>query len=438
MRHFISILFLLCLISCSGPTGYWSDPRVILISIDGLRADIVNNPAFAENHPYLARLMAEGEYCANVQTVFPSLTYPSHTSMITGVMPDKHGIVNNRPFIPEKNFVDWYWYADSIKVPTLITKAKQKGLVTLGVSWPVTVGAEMDWMLPEIKSVTDTISTVDLARKHDRPETFLESAKIRGAVPEDGNPSGYNRDLLLHEIFMDAFFRKAPHLSLYHMIETDLIQHEFGGKSDEAKDAFMFMDSLVGNIMAFLDENKLWETTTLMIAGDHGFRDYEKQVNINRLFEKDGWLTLKNGFISDWKVVCLGSGGSGFVRLKYPADRDFKKKVRLLLSKQEAFEVLEQRHMSGTLWAPEKTDFVLLANKGFGFVRSTEEPYITDRAGGSHGGDPRHKILKTGYIAAGRGIEKGVIDSMSVTDIAFKISDLLGLELENSVVMKDR
>ena len=123
------------MISCSGPTGYWSDPRVILISIDGLRSDIVNNPAFAENHPYLARLMAEGEYCANVQTVFPSLTYPSHTSMITGVMPDKHGIVNNRPFIPEKNFVDWYWYADSIKVPTLITKAKQKGLVTLGVSW---------------------------------------------------------------------------------------------------------------------------------------------------------------------------------------------------------------------------------------------------------------------------------------------------------------
>ena len=431
MKQIFPIFIILCFISCGGPRGNWSDPRVILISIDGLRGDILNNPTYTKDYPNLTRIMADGEYCTSVQTVFPSLTYPSHTSMITGVTPAKHGIVNNRPFMPKNNFVDWYWYADSIKVPTLITKASQNGLVTLGISWPVSVGAKMDWMLPEIKSINDTISTIDLVRKHDRPESFLESTKIRGVVPEDGNPSGYNRDLLLHEIFMDAFVRKAPHLSLYHMIETDLIQHEFGKSSNEAKDAFMFMDSLVGNILAFLDDNKLWESTTLIITGDHGFRDFEKQVSLNRLFEKEGWLKLNNGSISDWKVVCLGSGGSGFVRLKDPTDREFKKIVRLLLSKQDAFEILEQRHMNGALWAPRKTDFVLLANDGYGFVRSTEQPFIVEKSGGSHGGDPRRKILKTGYISMGRGVKKGTIKSMPITDIAFKISDLLGLDLEN-------
>ena len=327
MRQFILLFTLSCFLGCGGPRGGGDDPRVILISIDGFRGDILNSESFSKDLPNLARLSEMGELCSNVQTVFPSLTYPAHTSMITGVLPDKHGIVNNRPYSPEKNFVDWYWYADSIKVPTLITKSHEKGLVTLGVSWPVTVGAEMDWMVPEMKSVNDTISTINLVRKHDRPETFLESAKVRGVVPEDGNPSGYNRDLLLHEVFMDAFSRKAPHLSLYHMIETDLIQHKFGKKSNEARDAFMFMDSLVGNIMAFLDENELWETTTLIIAGDHGFRDYEKRVNLNRLFEKEGWLNVKNGLISDWQVVCLASGGSGFVRLKDPSNKAFKKKV---------------------------------------------------------------------------------------------------------------
>ena len=431
MKQFISIFIILCFVSCSGPRGNWSDPRVILISIDGLRGDVLKNPAYTKDFPNLTRLMTDGEYCTNVQTVFPSLTYPSHTSMITGVTPAKHGIVNNRPFVPKNNFVDWYWYADSIKVPTLVTQANQNGMVTLGVSWPVSVGATMDWMLPEIKSVNDTISTIDLVRKHDSPESFLESAKVRGVVPDDGNPSGYNRDLLIHEIFMDAFVRKAPHLSLYHMIETDLIQHKYGKSSNEAKDAFMFMDSLVGNIIAFLDDNKLWESTTLIITGDHGFRDYEKQVSLNRLFEKEGWLTLNKGSISDWKVVALGSGGSGFVRLKDPANQEFKKRVRLLLSKQDAFEVLEQRHMNGALWASRKTDFVLLANDGYGFVRRTDQPFITDRPGGSHGGDPRRKILKTGYIATGRGINKGPIKSMSITDIAFKISDLLGLDLKN-------
>ena len=431
MKQLFSIYIILFFISCGGPKGNWSDPRVILISIDGLRGDILYNPTNTKDYPNLNRLMTDGEYCTSVQTVFPSLTYPSHTSMITGVTPDKHGIVNNRPFIPKNNFVDWYWYADSIEVPTLITKAKQSGLITLGVSWPVSVGAQIDWMLPEIKSVNDTISTIDRVRKHDRPESFLESAKVRGVVPEDGNPSGYNRDLLLHEIFMDAFTRKAPHLSLYHMIETDLVQHEFGKSSNEARDAFMFMDSLVGNIIDFLDDNNLWHSTTLIITGDHGFRDYKRQVSLNRLFEKEGWLTLNNGSISDWKVVCLGSGGSGFVRLKDPSDQDFKKRVRLLLSNQDAFEILEQRHMNGALWAPRKTDFVLLANDGYGFVRSTDQPFIVEKSGGSHGGDPRRKILKTGYIATGRGIKKGQIKSMSITDIAFKISDLLGLELEN-------
>ncbi len=431
MKQFISIFIILSFISCGGPKGNWSDPRVILISIDGLPGDVLNNPTYTKDLPNLTRLMADGEYCTNVQTVFPSLTYPSHTSMITGVTPAKHGIVNNRPFIPKNNFVDWYWYADSIEVPTVVTKARQKGLVTLGVSWPVSVGAKMDWMLPEIKSVSDTISTVDLVRKHDRPESFLESAKVRGVVPEDGNPSGYNRDLLLHEIFIDAFARKAPHLSLYHMIETDLMQHKFGKSSNEAKDSFMFMDSLIGNINSFLDDNNLWESTTLIITGDHGFRDYEKQVSLNRLFEKEGWLTLNNGSISNWKVVCLGSGGSGFVRLKEPTDWEFKKRVRLLLSKQDAFEILEQRHMNGALWAPRKTDFVLLANDGYGFVRSNDQPFIVEKSGGSHGGDPRRKILKTGYIATGRGVKKGPIKSMSILDIAFKISDLLELDLGN-------
>ena len=134
MKQLFSIFIILCFISCGGPRGNWSDPRVILVSIDGLRGDILNNPTYTKDYPNLTRLMADGEYCTNVQTVFPSLTYPSHTSMITGVTPAKHGIVNNRPFVPKNNFVDWYWYADSIEVPTLITKAAQNGLVTLGVS----------------------------------------------------------------------------------------------------------------------------------------------------------------------------------------------------------------------------------------------------------------------------------------------------------------
>ena len=424
------LIGLLVLAGCEqGSTGDWQDPRVILISIDGLRGDLLTEPSFKRDCPNMSRLMAMGTTCDNVQSVFPSLTYPAHTSMISGMMPQEHGIVNNRSFFPEKNFADWYWYADTIKTPTLITKIQGKGLVSLGVSWPVTVGAPMDYMLPEIKSVNDTISTVALVRKHDYPDRFLESAKIRGVIPEGGNPQGYDRDLLLHEIFMDAFSRKRPHLSLYHMIETDYAQHNHGKNSQEARDAFMFMDSLIGNIMAFLDENSLWTSTTLILSGDHGFRNYQKQLAVNKLFEEKGWLTIEGGTIKDWMVVGLASGGSAFIRLKNPEDEEFKKKVRIALAQQKEFETLERRHMNNLLWSPIETDFLLLAKKGFCFVRSLDQPYIIEKYGGTHGGDPRSRYLKTGYIAGGRGIEKGILKNMMVTDVAPQISALLDLGL---------
>ena len=426
-------IFLFCMlivIGCGkGPIGKWEDPRVILISIDGLNGDRLIESSFKENCPNISRLMSLGTFCVNVQSVFPSLTYPAHTSMISGVTPQKHGIVNNQVFNPDNNFSDWFWYADTIKSPTLITRVRDKGLVSLGVSWPVTVGAPLDYMLPEIKSVNDSISTVQLVRKHDKPERFLESAKIRGVVPENGNPTGYVRDLLLHDIFMDAFKRKRPHLSLYHLIETDYAQHNYGKNSVEAWDAFMFMDSLVGNIMAFLDENKLWSNTTLIISGDHGFRNYQKQLSINKLFEEKGWLRIENGRIVEWKVVGLASGGSAFIRLKNPNDSDFKKRVRIFLSQQEEFETLERRHMNSLLWSPLETDFLLLAEKEFCFVKSLDQSYITKKSGGTHGGDPRNVHLKTGYIAAGRGIDKGKLENMMVSDIAFQISALLGINL---------
>ena len=420
----------LIIIGCEqGPVGDWKDPRVILISIDGFRGDLLTDKSFNQDCPNMSRLMTLGTFCNNVQSVFPSLTYPAHTSMISGVMPQKHGIVNNRIFSPKNNFVDWFWYSDTVKTPTLISKIQKKGLVSLGISWPVTVGAPIDYMLPEIKSVNDSISTVNLVRKHDNPDRFLESAKIRGVIPEDGNPQGYNRDLLLHEIFMDAFKRKRPHLSLYHMIETDYAQHKSGKNSKESQNAFMFMDSLIGNIMDFLDENNLWATTTLIITGDHGFRNYQKQLAINKLFEEKGWLKIENGEIKDWRVVGLASGGSAFVRLKEHGNENFKKKVRIALARQKEFETLERRHMNSILWAPIETDFLLLAKKEFCFVQYLEQPYIVEKSGGTHGGDPRNQHLKTGYIAGGRGVEKGTLDNMMITDVALQISALLDIGL---------
>jgi len=102
---------------------------VILISIDGLKPEyVLAADAHGLKIPNLRRFVKEGTYSTGVQGVIPTVTYPSHTTMITGVSPARHGIYANTTFDPlRKNNGGWYWYAEDIKVPTLWDAAREAG-----------------------------------------------------------------------------------------------------------------------------------------------------------------------------------------------------------------------------------------------------------------------------------------------------------------------
>src|SRR5215510_6730368 len=145
---------------------------VILISIDGLMPDQLLKPGHYDlKIPNLQRLLAEGTSATGVKGVLPTVTYPSHTTMITGVSPAKHNILANTPFDPlGKNHDGWYWYAEDIKVATLWDAAHKAGMTTGNVEWPVSVGAPIDfnivqyWRaeLPEDLKVIRALSTPGL------------------------------------------------------------------------------------------------------------------------------------------------------------------------------------------------------------------------------------------------------------------------------------
>ena len=125
---------------------------VVLISVDGMRPDYVTRAEqLGLKVPNLRRMMREGVYAEGVNGVVPTVTYPSHTTLITGVWPGKHGIWANTTFDPEqKNYQGWYWYSEDIRVPTLWDAANAAGLVTASVNWPVSVGAPVRYLIPEV------------------------------------------------------------------------------------------------------------------------------------------------------------------------------------------------------------------------------------------------------------------------------------------------
>jgi predicted AlkP superfamily pyrophosphatase or phosphodiesterase len=85
----------------AGTRGYRQTPFLMLVSIDGLKPEAILE---AQSHglkvPNLRALMADGIYATGVRGVLPTLTYPSHMTLITGASPDRHGIYSNRTFDP--------------------------------------------------------------------------------------------------------------------------------------------------------------------------------------------------------------------------------------------------------------------------------------------------------------------------------------------------
>jgi hypothetical protein len=121
-------------------------PALLLLSIDGLMpSQVLQSQALGAQVPNLRQMVEQGAYATGVRTVVPSLTYPAHTTLITGTSPATHGILGNLVFDPTgTNKEGWYWYADVISVPTLWSEAKRARYVTANVFWPVSVGAPVD------------------------------------------------------------------------------------------------------------------------------------------------------------------------------------------------------------------------------------------------------------------------------------------------------
>ncbi|MGH9352699.1 MAG: alkaline phosphatase family protein, partial [Terriglobia bacterium] len=125
--------------------------HVLVISVDGMRPDSYLRPPTGAQLPNLLRMKNDGSFAEAVEGVYPTLTYPSHTTIVTGCLPAQHGIYTNLSSrIAGKNAGDWFWFAKSIRCATLWDEARAHSITSGSVAWPVTAGAAIDWDVPEI------------------------------------------------------------------------------------------------------------------------------------------------------------------------------------------------------------------------------------------------------------------------------------------------
>src|SRR6478752_3230837 len=121
--------------------------HLIVISFDCLSAlDI----PILETLPHFQTIMQNGAYVQNVETIYPSVTYPCHATIVTGNYPNRHGVINNTLLQPGRPSPDWNWFRQSITGTTLYDEVKKANMTTAALLWPVTGKADIDYNMPEI------------------------------------------------------------------------------------------------------------------------------------------------------------------------------------------------------------------------------------------------------------------------------------------------
>ncbi len=119
-------------------------PLLLLISIDGLRPDYITaSDSYQAKIPHLRRFLKDGAFADGVEGVIPTVTYPSHTTLITGVWPPCTASSPIPPSTPGARTRGLVWYTEDIRVPTLWDVARQAGMTTASIQWPVSVGARV-------------------------------------------------------------------------------------------------------------------------------------------------------------------------------------------------------------------------------------------------------------------------------------------------------
>lgn len=389
MRHFrylaLAALTSLALTGCASTPSPADEPAsVLLVSIDSFRADYLDRGVT----PTLARLAREGARARWMNPSYPSLTFPNHYTLVTGLRPDHHGIVHNTMRDPvlgefrnsnEKAVREPRWWGGE---PLWVT-AEKSGLRTATLFWP---GSE---------------------------------APINGTSPsdwikyDDAMPMTQRVDQVVGWLARPA--RERPRLTTLYFGALDHTAHDFGPDSPQTDATLAEIDANIGRLLQELSARNLRDRVNLVIVSDHGMAPvpYSHSLNVDTLIDA-----------SEAKYVSVGEV-IGFVP---QPGREASAEAKLL-GRHEHHQCwrkneLPARWQYGT--HPRVPPIVCQMDVGWEAILprklAERRPGTTQ---GSHGYDPADPTMRALFIANGpafrRGVELAPFDNVDVYPLLAKL-----------------
>jgi predicted AlkP superfamily pyrophosphatase or phosphodiesterase len=411
MRVFLCLLlFLGAAISVSGKH------HVIVISIDGLRPEFYLNEKYPT--PYLQYFKQHGKYSERMRSVFPSYTYPAHVTMMTGALPARSGVYYN---IPLNGSGNWSWFTSEIKVPTIWQQLKKNGLTSAAIQWPVSVGNDITYNIPEIWDTQHPNDRISESRKHSTPGLVKEleqySTGILDGYTMDEEYSDLDKNSAKIAAYVFAKYR--PDFLAVHFAGADGKQHSYGREHEQVNFALGNIDNAIGVIYETVCRKGLLDSTTFIVVGDHGFS------NIHQVLYPNAW-------VEGTSAIFYSAGGSTFLYPKEDMNRiSDAEKLKIVLAQlpdsiNDCFTLLD-RHALDKLGADSNAILALCAKPGVVFSNSKSGIQLKKVTGGHHGYLPYMKEMYTGFLAFGARVKHGHVGEIRIQDLPSIFSKLLSI-----------
>lgn len=421
------------------------DQHVIILSIDGLAATYLNDPKV--KLPNLRKLMKIGAHAEGMETVFPSVTWPAHISIVTGTAPGTHGVISNaaldRETLKRITYIgDPVFTKDQcVKTPTLYDIAHQKGLVTAAIIWPATNGARtLDFAIPDSnkQEIHTKYTTPGFA---DELEKNNISIRNLGKWGWDHKVSAM-RDSTYTDVAKYLIKTHQPNLMMMHFITPDGFEHDYGPHCEESYWACENSDDRVGELWDAIQKSPMKDKTTLIIVSDHGFAPYQQSIMLNVHLKNSEFVTLNDKKkIATRKAWSIANGGSAGIYILDKENQDaIKKSLIQSVSKLEGVdrvldvEDFKKYGLPNPAKNAEQPDLMVSAKSGYTFSNSENGTKAVGNKSstvkGTHGHLPDQRFMHATLIMAGAGIKKGAtIKTASCLDVAPTAAKILGLKM---------
>jgi predicted AlkP superfamily pyrophosphatase or phosphodiesterase len=354
----------------SGAAQETHAPILILISFDAWRWDYITRA----HAPNLQALAARGVRAEGLIPVFPSKTFPNHYTIVTGLYPEKHGIISNVIADPE------FPYRFTMSAPT----AKDQRW------W----GGEPLW--------------VTAVRQNRRAASMFwpgSEAAIGGIRPtywrpfDDGVPNATRVKQVLDWLALPS--EQRPSFVTLYFSDVDDAGHDHGPDSREVLEASAHLDQTLGLLLAGIRNLDLIDRTNIIIVSDHGM----SQVSNKRIVFLDDYIDLSKIDVIEWTPNLAIRPRSVQMDAIYRALKD--KHPALAIYRRE--EIPERLHYRNNTRIPP-----IIGLAGDGWTITSHARHLATRVvgrtdEGAHGYDPQYKSMHGLFVAAGPRIRQNVL-----------------------------